>query len=179
MRASARFQRALDSNNLQAGHTYTRDIHYIAQLAKLVDWCSSKKLSVVFTRHTGGTYDSTARTFTISGRLSPEKQLHVLLHECGHYLIGSPAPESRFGRGYQQANDSTANRSLEFRVEIIDEELEAWARGLKLAKRKFISVDVSRYNQTKTEYIQTYLKWALRVDGYGGNLVNKEKVDAK
>jgi hypothetical protein len=177
-RASIRFQKALDSGKPTAASAFTRDIHNIAQLVKLIDWCTSKKLSVNFVRHSGGTYDSAARKFVISGRLSPERQLHVLLHECGHYLIGTPAPESRFGRGYQQATDPTVNRSIGFRVEIIDEELEAWARGLKLARRKNISVDVSRFNQTKVEYIQTYLKWALRVDGYGGSLTDKEKIDA-
>lgn len=90
------------------------------------------------------------------------------MHECGHHLIGyASGPNERYGSGYQ-AEDSATKRSTVHRIDIVDEELEAWARGLKLAKRLGIKIDVNRFNHTKSEYIKTYLKWAAKVEGWKG-----------
>ena len=144
-------------------------MHAIDQITKLVDWCSTKRLDVVFARRANGLYERDKRRITVNGRLAPESQLFVLMHECGHHLIGRPSPEERFGTGYQAA-DPNVKRTTLHRVDVVDEELEAWARGLKLAKRLGVEVDLDRYNRTRSEYVKTYLKWAAKVEGWSGPL---------
>jgi hypothetical protein len=144
-------------------------MHSIEQMQVLVDWCYNKRLKVVFARRANGLYERDLKQITVNGRLAPEAQLHVLMHECGHHLIGRPSPEERFGVGYH-ADDPNVKRTTLHRVDVVDEELEAWARGLKLARRLHIEVDLERYNRTRSEYVKTYLKWAAKVEGWKGPL---------
>jgi len=142
----------------------------INDLVAVIDWCSFRKLTVRFGKRPNGLYEHSELAITINCHLAPEIQLHVLLHECGHHLIDSQKPKDRFVQGYDAANDPEVKRTMTHRVDVVDEELEAWHRGAKLAKRLGIKLDRERYNQTRSEYVKTYMKWALKVDGYNGDL---------
>jgi hypothetical protein len=169
-RAAARLEKGIAAGKATAPATYARDIHAIDRLVVMVDWCTKKRLMVTFRNQSGAQYERDKKLITVNGRLAPEKQLHVLMHECGHHLIGIPSPEERFGQGYQQADNADLKRTTLHRIDVLDEELEAWARGLKLAKRLHIAVDIDRYNRTRSEYIKTYLLWAAKVEGWTGSL---------
>lgn len=140
-------------------------------LAAVIDWCSSRQINVVFGKRPNGLFESgdeeTRPQITINGRLSPELQLFVLLHECGHFLVGDRKPNQRYGRGWH-AQDGPAKRTLVHRIDVVDEELEAWHRGLKLAKRLKIAVNIERYNQARARYVKTYLQWAARATAEKG-----------
>lgn len=118
-------------------------------------------------------YEIELKRITVCGRLSPERQLFNLAHECGHYLIGRPRPGGRFDAGWH-VEGSGARRSTLHRVDVVDEELGAWARGLRLLQRLKVTVDMKRYNRVRAEYVRTYLKWALKVDGYGTKLNSED-----
>lgn len=156
------------------GVTFHRDLDSVSKLEVLIDWCSARGLAVNFSRKYGGVYYGDKKLITVNGRLAPEIQLFVLMHECGHHLIGKRSPKERYGLGHQ-ADDPDIKRTTLHRVDVLDEELEAWARGLKLAKRQGIKVDLDRYNKTRSEYIKTYLKWAVHVGGYGKEEDDDEK----
>ena len=133
----------------------------IEHLTTVIAWCASKKITVIFTPGARSLWDPNTCTITINSRITLERRLHVLLHECGHYLTGSPSPTERFGRGHQASSE--VKRTMVHRVDVVDEELEAWARGLDLSKRLSITIDLDRYNRTRTEYVRTYLQWAAGV----------------
>jgi len=153
------------SNKGNAGITYNRDMYSIQSLKTIIEWCSTKKICVDFGKAFGGAYSSDKKLIVINGRLSPEIQLYVLMHECGHYLVGDRTAGQRYGFGYQ-AIGTKDEQTIKHRIDVIDEELEAWARGLKLAKRLDVKIDIDRFSQTRSEYIVSYLKWALKIDDY-------------
>lgn len=131
----------------------------IAHLATVVEWCEGRGIEVSFSRRFAGVYEPSSMSILVCGRLEPEQQLHVLLHECGHHLVGDRKPGERYGKGWN-SDDPNTKRTLVHRIDIIDEELEAWHRGLKLAKRLGIKVNLERYNVTRARYVKTYLQWA-------------------
>lgn len=164
-RATARFTKACAAGVKTAGRNLHRDLAAIDALEAVIGWCASRQVDVVFSRRPNGLYESgdekTRSRITLNGRLSPESQLFVLLHECGHHLIGDRKPNQRFGNGWHAA-DGAAKRTLLHRVDIIDEELEAWHRGWNLAKRLRIKVNLGRYNEARARYVKTYLQWAAK-----------------
>ena len=148
--------------------SYVVDIASIEGLSVIVDWCYSRGLIVEFIKtRNGGLYDHEDKRINVSCHLRPEKQLHTLLHECGHHLVEARGHNAtdRFGNGYRNVNPDIL-RTFVHEVDLLDEEFEAWSRGLRLAERLNVSVNVESYNSTKAKCIKTHLKAALKVDGY-------------
>ena len=53
-------------------------------------------------------------------------------------------------------------RSKDYRVETITEEIEAWERGRKLAERLNLFIDDKNFNKLKNECIYSYIEWAAK-----------------
>ncbi len=164
-RATARCARATAAGKPDAAARLDRDLKHIADLATVIAWCERKKLEVVFGKNPNGVIEG--KTIKINGRLRPEQQLYVLVHECGHHLIGSREKDDRYGQGYN-ADDPGEKRTLHHRVDVVDEEFEAWDRGRKLAGRLGVKLDRKAFHKARAGYLKSYMQWALRVDGYGG-----------
>lgn len=172
-RAWNRYQRTskrakTEHDVLLATSVWWRDCTAIVSLERLVTWCRERGIDVAFTRREAGIYVPWNKRIRISGRLAPEKQVFFLLHECGHYLIGTKEKHERFGMGYSQ-DDPDVKRTFHHRCDIIDEEYEAWHRGLRLAARLGLTVDKERFDLTRTQMLRTYFVWALRVKGHGSD----------
>lgn len=166
-RAWARYQKLVKSGNkkLSAVRQWERDVKHISFLESLILWCNERNIEVDFAKQMGGIYFPEEKRIRLSGRLSPEKQVFVLLHECGHHLIGDKEKHERFGMGYSRVDsDPTITRTFRHKCDIIDEEYEAWHRGFKLAKRLRLKIDKDRYDKHRAEMIKTYLVWALKGD---------------
>jgi hypothetical protein len=165
-RAQTRYKRALAKakkakKKQKLLESYVRDCTQIINLEKLIGWCNSHKITVNFCKLEAGIFYPQENLVKISGRLSPESQLFCLLHECGHYLVGSREKHQRYGMGYQQ-EDPNIIRTFHHKCDIVEEELEAWHRGAKLATRLGIDVDKSRFDKSRTTCIRTYMKWAIK-----------------
>jgi len=89
----------------------------------------------------------------------PGRQLHILLHECGHHLIGSKDHTERYGWGYSQTNHHI-KKTLRHSSDLIDEEFEAWWRGWKLGQRLKLGIDKLLFDKTKSLALKTYFVWA-------------------
>ena len=113
-------------------------------------------------RSPGGLYNNEEKTIYINSRQSIEKQLYILLHECGHLLIDdrSETTEHRFKNGYY-ANDASVKRRFIHRCTILEEEFEAWHRGRKLAIKLGIKVNDDSFSDLKAKFLKSYMKWAL------------------
>lgn len=148
---------------------------YFNAISKVLDWCANRGINVVFKRikkGEGGSYNrdhSTGKTIKVSSSLKPQTRLHVLLHECGHYIIDVTNP-GKYPRGYANPiKDGRTERSWIHKIDVIAEEIEAWERGWELGVMLGIWADESAredFDRTKTDYLKTYIKWACGVDGY-------------
>lgn len=128
-----------------------RDFSAIENVERVVMWCTRRGLSVEFMKvpHTGGHCSNTK--IVINSRSVPEQQLFILLHECGHSLLGT----------FNEPNHRTM-RSVAYRVGVVAEEDEAWCRGLKLARRLQLNIDVEKFHRAKASALKTYMAWVLR-----------------
>jgi len=129
----------------------------------LIDWCESKKINVEFTnRKCGGGYVGAEKTIYVNSTQTAEKQLFVLIHECGHLLIDNNAEttELRFRHGYLTP-DPNMRRKFIHRCTVVEEEFEAWHRGRKLASKLGIEINDERFSATKAYMLKSYMKWAI------------------
>ena len=161
-RAWDRHSRAISKDGADrflATQKWARDALSINDLERVVAWCESKGVSVAFSTKEAAAFDSNTNTITVSGRLSPERQLHVLLHECGHVLVGD---NPRFSAGYPTLPEKGEKLSFSNRLACLEEEIEAWNRGWKLGKRLRLRLDPVAFERTRTECLKTYVKWASK-----------------
>jgi hypothetical protein len=159
-RATRRFDKAHVEGRKRAAADFLRDITSIDQMAKVIDWCIDHGIEVHFNRTAageGGEYDWSGKV-TVDSRSSRELQLFTILHEVGHFLTGEMRSD---------VVSSRRLRTITYRVDIVDYELEAWKRGLNLARDLGLNLDERRYNRARSVYVKTYMAWALRVNGYG------------
>jgi len=141
---------------------FNEDINFICKLSRAIEWCTKRGLTVAFVAPSGGMYKHEEKTINVSYRSYPEAQLYTLLHEAGHHLVWSSAPKlykERYEKGYQRVEES--DRTPQHKIDAIAEELEAWYRGWKLAKRLRLFLDKKCYTACRDKNVRTYFRWAL------------------
>lgn len=118
----------------------------IGALARVISWCRRRHIEVVFVRTECASY--VPGRIEVNGRLAPQRQLHLLLHECGHFLTGD-----RFKvRGRVLPIDR--------RFGIMFDEYESWQQARKLAGRLKLSLE--NFDSTRTEMLHAYTQWLAR-----------------
>jgi len=162
-RAWDRFQRDLRSGTAKTTleMQWCVDTVSIRNLDRLVNWCASKGISVTFKSKLAGAYDHENKNISICSSAKPENQFMYLLHECGHFLINSNENHDRFGMGYPFMSHPGVNRTFQHKVACVEEEIEAWHRGWKLAKRLKLTVRKEAFDSLKLACLKTYLKWSV------------------
>jgi len=102
------------------------------------------------------------KVITICSRTGIENRLYGLLHECGHALIRENVAKfaKEYRSNYEGGFDGRKARTDRFKVSTIEEEIEAWKRGKRLAKRLGIELDEERFESHKAECLMTYIRWA-------------------
>lgn len=136
-----------------------RDMLYIEKLSTLIDWCTARRLTVRFAKREAGVFEPDTRTVTVSCRAAPERQLHYILHEVGHFLIGHVADDPRFGKGYPQVYNKELNRKYIHKLTCLEEEFEAWHRGWKLSTRLHLDLDRNEFDLTRLACLKSYIGW--------------------
>jgi hypothetical protein len=139
-----------------------RDVLYIEKMATVVEWCATKGISVVLAKKANGTYEPDSKVITLTSHAAPERMFHYLLHECGHHLIGMEEHHERFGKGYPRGTQPRIVNSFEHRLACLEEEMEAWHRGWKLAKRLDLQADREAFDTTRTQCLKSYVTWTAR-----------------
>ena len=107
------------------------------QFLEIENWVNSKGFVVSLETDTEDRVEWDDQTVYINSRNRIESRYYTLLHECGHLLI-----------------------SQAWEVSTIAEELEAWKRGRRLARRFKHYVDDARYDTHMTNSIMSYIEWA-------------------
>lgn len=145
-----------------------KDIAAINGLKAVVEWCELRRISVEFTnRHSAGSYHNDNKIIYINSTQTLEKQLFVLLHECGHLLIDDPSDTTlfRFRHGYHETKPEIKRKFIH-RCQILEEEFEAWYRGRKLANKLGIQINDYNFETLKAGMLKSYMKWALKDPNY-------------
>lgn len=128
-------------------------------LRRIVEWCAGHKIDVVFTTECLGMYVSEDRTVYMSGRLSPQKQVAVLLHECGHHLCEVSDSHERFAAGYPEKRPGM-KKTWKHKISCLEEEMEAWHRGWKLSRKLDLSITRRVFDDVRVDCIKSYVTWS-------------------
>jgi len=154
------------TNKLPDDASYADEI--LTGLRKLINWCNARALKV----YSDGSIKSAAQYFeydkqiVVSSRFSAEKQLFLMLHECGHFLAMAYAKKSVRAREYARvrANSRIDTRVhcstsvLRKKIELIEEEFEAWRRGEQLAQKLDICLNIDAFDRCKGTMLRSYFK---------------------
>lgn len=167
-RARARYERVLSRNAERVKSLVELGLENeaIDSLQVIIDWCHSRGIDVIFTKHMNGAYYEHLKKIRINSNTRPENQLFILLHECGHVLIGKKEKHERFGMGHSQANNPDVNCTFHHRCDILEEEFEAWHRGFKLGRRLKVRVNKKKFDAFRIGNLKTYIDWTMRPKNY-------------
>lgn len=118
---------------------------------KVIEYLESRRLSVRKGRENVYYPDEKIIIYNASG--SYKTQLYSLLHEAGHFLQGKSRNFTVHNLIYQ---DKIYTKYQKYRL--LEQEMDAWDRGLKLAKKLGIPVDEIHYRKTAAHFIMCYVK---------------------
>jgi hypothetical protein len=168
-RARERFRRSVGSDPERSRARLVVDLDAARGLDEVIRWAGGRGVSVAFTnRRDAGVFSPDDKTIYINSTQTFERQLFVLLHECGHLLVGSerPGAHHRFKLGYPSSDDPNLRGKFIHRCAVLEEEFEAWHRGHRLAKKLGIEIAEDRWAELKATFIKSYIKWTMKHDDY-------------
>ena len=106
--------------------------------------------------------DSATNIVTIKLNKNKEDQTYVLMHELGHlHIFASKDYNTKFA-GLHAARTKRHYALQTYRVERVQEEIEAWDIGKTLADNLGIPVDAERFRRMKARNVSSYMIWAQK-----------------
>jgi len=95
----------------------------------------------------------------INSRKHAESRFYTLLHECGHILINDNRDRLfRLSRETQAIMGQKPARNK--RIAVLSEEVEAWKRGERLAKKLGLDINERKFDEARTNALMSYVEWA-------------------
>jgi len=83
-----------------------------------------------------------------------------MLHEAGHLLVGE---SDSVVNGEEEVLKKYSEKSKIHKTFTVIEEVEAWKRGLGLARRLGIPINKEKWNKDVARAIYKYMIWATEV----------------
>lgn len=136
------------------------DMFWLKQLRNLERYCNEKGYRVVYRDVEIDAVYLEKKVFVMSNKPKDEVSMYHLLHEIGHLRV--IRKKKTYADSYSYIFDNFSKTSLTHQIATIQEELDAWREGLKLARTLNLHVDRRKWEITKTKCISTYLSWAVR-----------------
>ena len=132
-------------------------MHTDSFISQVVIWLEKRRYYVEFDKFGDDSVDRIARVVSINTTRSLETQLHIILHECGHVLV---AESDTVVNGDSEVLEKYSDSSKIHKTFTVIEEVEAWKRGLALAKRLQIPINKDKWNRDVSRAIYKYMLWA-------------------
>ena len=129
-------------------------------------WASSKGYKVKCHTDADDRLEFEEKTIYINSRQHAENRFYTLLHEAGHLLISQTANQFQKDHPmYAMSCDVRKYRSKAYQVSLVAEEIEAWKRGRRLAKRLGLKVDDNNLDKIMTDCVMSYIADAAVIAG--------------
>lgn len=138
---------------------YSRAI-WKTQIEQLELYCEKRKWKIEYVTNDPR---SDAAVFAenkliIQSDRKPEITFYYFLHELGH-MIAFHGNKSYYDSSKEDVDFH--NSSQAHKVKCIEEEFDAWKRGLKLSKRLNLVIERKKFESIKARCITSYMMWAL------------------
>jgi hypothetical protein len=121
----------------------------------LIAWASNKGYTIEISKEGDNSVDGKSKHISVSSLKSKEEQLAIIMHECGHIQM--------FINGGILKMDEQSSKwsedSRKYKTCVLIEEVEAWRRGIALAKKLDIVFDDNFVKLTMINAILKYAKW--------------------
>ncbi len=101
-------------------------------------------------------YPERPKTIVYNAQGSYKNQLYTLLHEAGHFLQEKSRNFSAMSLVYDKKADELHTNYQKFRI--LEQEMDAWERGARLAKYLDIKLDIIDYRKNAAYFIMCYVK---------------------
>lgn len=118
---------------------------------KVIKYLESRKLSVRKGRD--NVYYPGEKVIIYNASGCYKTQLYTLLHEAGHFL----QEKSRNFTVHNLIYHNEAYTKYQ-KYRLLEQEMDAWDRGLRLSKKLGLTVDEIDYRRTAAHYIMIYVK---------------------
>jgi hypothetical protein len=125
-------------------------------LDSLTSWVTDKGYHVEFQKGGDTCICRVNKIIEINSSVPLERQVYLLLHECGHALIFENGSVWK----YDDNRSSSSEQTDSTKVFTVIEEIEAWERAYKLAKRLNIEINDKKWNKEVADAIKKYIDWA-------------------
>ena len=136
------------------------------QYDMISSWVASKGFDVECHTDADDRLEFEEKTIYIDSRQHAENRFYTLLHEAGHLLISQTA--SQFQKDhpmYAMSCDVRKYKSKAYQVSLVAEEIEAWKRGRRLAKRLGLEVNDNKLDKIMTDCVMSYIADAAVIAG--------------
>jgi hypothetical protein len=107
-------------------------------------------IDVVFDDDELGAYYHDAKIIGINTNETLQEQLYILLHEAGHAILKIEH------RKYLETCDQT----LQGKLSLLREEMEAWKEGRSLAEKMGIGINEGTWAAFCKQNLEDYIEWA-------------------
>ena len=137
-----------------------------SQFQKLVGWASSKGYDVWCYTDADDRLEFETKRIHIDSRQHAESRFYTLLHECGHLLISQTAGQFADDHPmYAFSTDNRSSKSKAYQVSLVAEEIEAWKRGRRLARRLDLTINDTKFDRIMTDCVLSYIADAATIAG--------------
>lgn len=96
---------------------------------------------------------------TLSKHHKPEIQYYICLHEIGHAWM-LDCDFTYQDRYPEMCRKPLRYATVTYKIEKVQEEIEAWEVGKKLARSLGLRINKSKFEKIRAEYLTTYMNWA-------------------
>jgi len=129
-------------------------------ISSLILWFQKRGYHIELERDGHDAIDRISKFVSINSTRSKETQIHVMLHEAGHLLVGE---SDSVVNGEEEVLKKYSEKSKIHKTFTVIEEVEAWKRGLGLARRLGIPINKEKWNKDVARAIYKYMIWATEV----------------
>lgn len=132
---------------------------WVTQYEQLKSWVESKGYTVTEKWKVEDCIVFEDQEIFINSQCKPENMFYTLLHECGHYLLNETKKSFKETHPFYPSEiiDKRIEKSTAYRVCILSEELKAWERGWRLAKRLNLHIVQENYHKCMTDALWSYV----------------------
>ena len=121
-------------------------------------WLVKKGFDLTYSKSADNELDWDRKRINIRPIKDKEEMFYTLLHECGHILVETNDKgfkDNYKTKDFRDWHKMVATRDSALKVSILADEMEAWNRGRRLAKRLNL-----RLNEKKYKKIAGFCVWA-------------------
>jgi hypothetical protein len=139
------------------GMSSTVGYNWYEPIALLEEYCENRGWIVEYSRSKDDEAIPGQNLIVLNKRHKPEILYYFFLHELGHMLMVNNDP--KYNEKYKVLNERSV-WSQTYRVGRVEEEIEAWNKGLELAFSLGLTINQLKYEELKASMVSSYMLWA-------------------